>query len=701
MSSGWTSRPSSAASRSSRHSHASSNSRAEDSSLKLECKAAYLSVFDDIHDNIMNKKDFILVLQQTGRNPTPKVVQRYWDENTESISFAEFVDICRKEPPTSVDDLLRAFRKFDINGDGYISLEELYKVMTMKGEKLSRQEVKAMIDEVDENKDGRLDYKEFCKMFVATTEECKKMSLRVMEKKERQRTQKEDQPSVRPRKDKDEGADLGSQLSIRSSTSEKRDRKLSQASVRSDNKDNTNVEEGKRVEMEDNSDERGDKEASEMMEENTSLRGSRVSLQSRHSVKSEKRLSQASLKSASHTGSRQSLLSIDDLPKPSPRNRKEKQRVSRTGNFPQPSNLRSWKHAQSKGCFFVDEARGFVSHQYLLTLMEDTAIWLTIQPITIGDHGGDVLDRPPVDTAMYILRADHDDDKALVTFTEHQDSKGCYGVRCDLAAGSYHLIPFTTGCRLRPRKSDSSKEAKLVIRDKEGKITLTKPFRKALEEIFDMADLDGNGLLSRDEFSWFNIRTSDENVADDEWQVVEENVEMEKGEITKDGFLSLNVMEAEDNDGDTEDLWITLNSMGYNKALQLDEACPFKVDVYAEDGEAALEVTKLENPGLLLEGTVCASVIAKGDATKIKSVKDLMLYTYQGDARATVVIENKSRTKVTMELDCSKSKNCASNHDSLVCSIAVPPQSRMVGMHLLPVNESAEWFVQCTEAILK
>ncbi|XP_025109119.1 EF-hand calcium-binding domain-containing protein 7-like isoform X7 [Pomacea canaliculata] len=657
MSSGWTSRPSSAASRSSRHSHASSNSRAEDSSLKLECKAAYLSVFDDIHDNIMNKKDFILVLQQTGRNPTPKVVQRYWDENTESISFAEFVDICRKEPPTSVDDLLRAFRKFDINGDGYISLEELYKVMTMKGEKLSRQEVKAMIDEVDENKDGRLDYKEseifryieFCKMFVATTEECKKMSLRVMEKKERQRTQKEDQPSVRPRKDKDEGADLGSQLSIRSSTSEKRDRKLSQASVRS----------------------------------------------------GEKRLSQASLKSASHTGSRQSLLSIDDLPKPSPRNRKEKQRVSRTGNFPQPSNLRSWKHAQSKGCFFVDEARGFVSHQYLLTLMEDTAIWLTIQPITIGDHGGDVLDRPPVDTAMYILRADHDDDKALVTFTEHQDSKGCYGVRCDLAAGSYHLIPFTTGCRLRPRKSDSSKEAKLVIRDKEGKITLTKPFRKALEEIFDMADLDGNGLLSRDEFSWFNIRTSDENVADDEWQVVEENVEMEKGEITKDGFLSLNVMEAEDNDGDTEDLWITLNSMGYNKALQLDEACPFKVDVYAEDGEAALEVTKLENPGLLLEGTVCASVIAKGDATKIKSVKDLMLYTYQGDARATVVIENKSRTKVTMELDCSKSKNCASNHDSLVCSIAVPPQSRMVGMHLLPVNESAEWFVQCTEAILK
>ena len=31
---------------------------------------------------------------------------------------------------------------------------------SQKGEKMSRSEVKAMIDEVDENKDGKLDYKE-------------------------------------------------------------------------------------------------------------------------------------------------------------------------------------------------------------------------------------------------------------------------------------------------------------------------------------------------------------------------------------------------------------------------------------------------------------------------------------------------------------------------------------------------------------
>lgn len=44
-----------------------------------------------------------------------------------------------------------------------------------------------------------------------------------------------------------------------------------------------------------------------------------------------------------------------------------------------------------------------------------------------------------------------------------------------------------------------------------------------LEDIFDYSDLDGNGFMSRKEFNLFNIRTSGEEVADEEWQVVEGN----------------------------------------------------------------------------------------------------------------------------------------------------------------------------------
>ncbi|CAG5122058.1 unnamed protein product, partial [Candidula unifasciata] len=76
------------------------------------------------------------------------------------LTFDDFVDICRKEPVTTEEDLMKAFRKIDLNGDGYISLDELFKILTTKGEKMSRKEVREMIDEVDENKDGKLDYRE-------------------------------------------------------------------------------------------------------------------------------------------------------------------------------------------------------------------------------------------------------------------------------------------------------------------------------------------------------------------------------------------------------------------------------------------------------------------------------------------------------------------------------------------------------------
>jgi len=48
-------------------------------------------------------------------------------------------------------------------------------------------------------------------------------------------------------------------------------------------------------------------------------------------------------------------------------------------------------------------------------------------------------------------------------------------------------------------------------------------------------------------------------------------VELSDGQITRHGFIQLNEMEAEDND---EDLWITLNTMGYNNALVMDEVWP-------------------------------------------------------------------------------------------------------------------------------
>ncbi|XP_063417808.1 EF-hand calcium-binding domain-containing protein 7-like isoform X10 [Mytilus trossulus] len=592
----------------------------------LECKAAYLSMFDSIKEKIESQDSLLEALQQTGRNPSVKVLKKYWTNDIDELSFDDFVDICKKEPVTTSDDLMKAFRKIDINGDGYISLEELHKILTSKGEKKSKSEVKKMIDEVDENKDGRLDYKEFCQMVMSTTEENKKMQRKMMERKEKKKRQ-----DIERRVGTPAGSRKSSLLSIG--------------------------------------------EGSPPIP--------------------------AQRKSLLHTASSSDP---DDLPRPSPRVKKDKSRqgsVSRAHKLDEPKNLREWTHTKSKGSFFMEDG-SLICHQYDFNLPDDSKIWITIQP----QKGSRGMDSSPVDTSVFILRDRPDEDgNLLVAFTEHRDSRGKYGVSCDLSAGKYYIMPYTTGCRFKNRKSESGKEAKLVSQDKGGKYVITKSFRKVLEDIFDYSDLDGNGFMSRKEFNLFNIRTSGEEVADEEWQVVEDRIDLEDGEITKAGFLQLNELEAEDSEGDTEDLWTTLVSMGYNKQLVMDQACPFQLDVYTEDcDDAELDVVRVDSyptyPGdLSFDDIISKSFIKHGEISRVKGMKDLCMYTYTNDGWATLVLDNKSHTRVRVELDCSRSENVTSNHDSLQRTLRVDPGSTVIAYHLMPEDDDRDWQVKCTETI--
>ncbi|KAL3845481.1 hypothetical protein ACJIZ3_002884 [Penstemon smallii] len=65
-----------------------------------------------------------------------------------------------------MDDLFKAFKVFDINGDGYISCEELQSVLLRLGllDKSSGQDCREMIHVYDKNSDGVLDFEEFKNM---------------------------------------------------------------------------------------------------------------------------------------------------------------------------------------------------------------------------------------------------------------------------------------------------------------------------------------------------------------------------------------------------------------------------------------------------------------------------------------------------------------------------------------------------------
>ncbi|KAH9738635.1 calmodulin-7 [Citrus sinensis] len=66
-----------------------------------------------------------------------------------------------------MEELKEAFRVFDKDQNGFISAAELRHVMTNLGEKLTDEEVDEMIREADVDGDGQINYEEFVKVMMA------------------------------------------------------------------------------------------------------------------------------------------------------------------------------------------------------------------------------------------------------------------------------------------------------------------------------------------------------------------------------------------------------------------------------------------------------------------------------------------------------------------------------------------------------
>lgn len=83
-----------------------------------------------------------------------------------TIDFKEFLGLMSRQTKErdSQEELKEAFKVFDKDGNGFISAAELRHVMTSLGEKLTDEEVDAMMKEADADGDGQVDYDEFAKM---------------------------------------------------------------------------------------------------------------------------------------------------------------------------------------------------------------------------------------------------------------------------------------------------------------------------------------------------------------------------------------------------------------------------------------------------------------------------------------------------------------------------------------------------------
>ncbi|KAM5147831.1 EF-hand calcium-binding domain-containing protein 7 [Mantella aurantiaca] len=589
----------------------------EDETFYAACRAAYLTLFKTSLENITDKEQLRLVLQQAGRNPSKRNLSKYWTAKTKELNFDDFCAIAKREKPAAKFELLKAFRKMDPGNKGYVSHDDLYKALTTKGEKMSPEEVNAVLRLADVNSGGKLDYNKFCAAFFSTCDQSAKMAAERMSANSRARRQQ-----------------FGSQIE-------------------------------------------------------TSPERSPSPRTPRDGDTTPRKADSKSPRLSSSRNYKATMCTVINMGPPSARNSK----------IVEPNNLQEWQSSQLKGCFFLEDT-GIVSHHYKLQLPQKTTVYLTIKPLNLSRAEGKPSPWMSVDTALYIIKeSDGKGDPQLISFTEIRN-KEAFVWKGDLAVGSYTLIPFTTGCRLTKKKKQIVKEAQLVYRNDKDNLVLTPEFRSALSDAFDIIDLDGNGSLSLEEYNFFEMRTSGEKCDDDAWEVCKENFETKKNELTRKGFLDLNLMEANDREGDPSDLWVTLQSMGYNKALELTEACPFIIDVYAEKCKPRLSAVTLASSNRHLQKVICNSAILRGEAKPMEGYESVIIYTYRNDARITSVIVNKGDKKIMMQVNNDQSKNCVSSRGLSVFAVEVPAKSSMVSQHVMALSERQEWLYNCIQSVL-
>lgn len=94
-------------------------------------------------------------LKRWKTHPTPE------EQVTNQSKSKDKAHYSRRMSTHELDDLKLCFAKFDKNGDGQISRDELKEVMGGLGEKLTDAEIKDMMHDADTNQDGFIDFEEF------------------------------------------------------------------------------------------------------------------------------------------------------------------------------------------------------------------------------------------------------------------------------------------------------------------------------------------------------------------------------------------------------------------------------------------------------------------------------------------------------------------------------------------------------------
>lgn len=128
------------------------------------------SMFDQDGDGTIHPDELGKVFASLGQQVTDTelkdMVQEVDLNENGTIEFSEFYNlwIRDRDSQTEEEELRASFNVFDQDGSGAINKSELEKVMKNLDPAVTEDDLKEMMDEADQNQDGKIDYEEFCRL---------------------------------------------------------------------------------------------------------------------------------------------------------------------------------------------------------------------------------------------------------------------------------------------------------------------------------------------------------------------------------------------------------------------------------------------------------------------------------------------------------------------------------------------------------
>lgn len=128
------------------------------------------SLFDRDKDGVIDEEELRMALMQLGDPVDPDVARAYLGrvdrDRSGVLSRPQFIELLGLPPPDP--EALRAFRAFDLDGDGYVRADELGAVFAAVGID-DAEAMTALVAELDCNGDGRIDLGEFLRHAAGPT----------------------------------------------------------------------------------------------------------------------------------------------------------------------------------------------------------------------------------------------------------------------------------------------------------------------------------------------------------------------------------------------------------------------------------------------------------------------------------------------------------------------------------------------------